>query len=448
MILPLINAIWPSARLHAERTGILEQFRVARVLGLPPVIDVPTPTPEPPTQTPTPTETPTPTITPTPTETPTPTPTDTPTPTATFTPTPTPNCDDLVTREYEQLFLNNDKLNMWMANNSSIYPAVITRMSTSWNGSWHDQVDPIPADQAFDRYMWKGSSIKNPGNILLGSGVSFSHDNIGSIPPGSSGNLGLDFTSSFSDDYAYYHGHDFNVSISYTMGGLSCSKNLTGLFGPIVTVTMPPNPITGPFTIRAYASDPDGTIQEVVFEVRDSANNMVFQHRERSAPYCINGDGGSGCYNIDPSTGYWPGTSNPFLNGTYTLYVQAKDNDPHEHNTRIMTTFRFNLAPTPTPTRTPIPTRTATPGPATPTRVVTRTPTPTATTPATPTRTPKATNTATSKPPTATKPPATATVPPTATLPAPTKTRTPTPVPNQPTPTRTPTPRTPPPGGG
>ena len=42
IILPLVNTIAPSVTLHAERTGIVEQFRVARVLGLPPVIDVPT----------------------------------------------------------------------------------------------------------------------------------------------------------------------------------------------------------------------------------------------------------------------------------------------------------------------------------------------------------------------------------------------------------------------
>ncbi len=63
IILPLINNIAPSATLHAERTGILEQFRVARVLGLPPNIELPTATPIP-TNTPTPSLTPS--LTPTP----------------------------------------------------------------------------------------------------------------------------------------------------------------------------------------------------------------------------------------------------------------------------------------------------------------------------------------------------------------------------------------------
>ena len=63
VLLPLVNTIKPSVTLHSERTGILEQFRVARVLGLPPIIELPTATPEP---TSTPTETPLPTLTPTP----------------------------------------------------------------------------------------------------------------------------------------------------------------------------------------------------------------------------------------------------------------------------------------------------------------------------------------------------------------------------------------------
>ena len=63
VIIPLLSTITPSVTLHAERTGIVEQFRVARVLGLPPVIDVPTVT-YPPTSTSSPTVSPT--VTPTP----------------------------------------------------------------------------------------------------------------------------------------------------------------------------------------------------------------------------------------------------------------------------------------------------------------------------------------------------------------------------------------------
>jgi len=63
VIVPGLNTLYPMITLHAERTGIVEQFRVARVLGLPPVIDVPTVT-FPPTSTATTTVSPTPTPTP------------------------------------------------------------------------------------------------------------------------------------------------------------------------------------------------------------------------------------------------------------------------------------------------------------------------------------------------------------------------------------------------
>ena len=59
------------ATLYAQRQMVIERFRTARVIGLPPAFDIP----EPPT--------------------PTPTPTATPTSTATPTATPLPNCDDI-----------------------------------------------------------------------------------------------------------------------------------------------------------------------------------------------------------------------------------------------------------------------------------------------------------------------------------------------------------------
>ncbi len=141
-IMQQLNNLWPSVRLHAERTGILENFRVARVLGLPPDINVPTAT-NPPTMTPTPSETPTetvaPTLTPTPTETatltPTETPTQTPTQTATETPTqtptltatPVPSCDDLLINPVENIYFTGDDLSAWMQNASAYYQVELTQ---------------------------------------------------------------------------------------------------------------------------------------------------------------------------------------------------------------------------------------------------------------------------------------------------------------------------------
>lgn len=67
LITPIVSTWWPKLHLSARREGIVEKFRVARVVGLPATISVPTFTP---TNTATPTETPTPTDTATPTTTP------------------------------------------------------------------------------------------------------------------------------------------------------------------------------------------------------------------------------------------------------------------------------------------------------------------------------------------------------------------------------------------
>ncbi|MFA9491354.1 MAG: TadE/TadG family type IV pilus assembly protein, partial [Anaerolineales bacterium] len=66
LITPIVSSWWPNLHLSARREGIVEQFRVARVVGLPATISVPTFTP---TQTYTPTVTSTVTQTGTPTTT-------------------------------------------------------------------------------------------------------------------------------------------------------------------------------------------------------------------------------------------------------------------------------------------------------------------------------------------------------------------------------------------
>ncbi|MEX0789136.1 MAG: TadE family protein [Anaerolineales bacterium] len=88
LIVPILSSWWPMLHLSAAREGIVEQFRVARIIGLPATITVATLTP---TQTLTATVTSTATETPTVTETPTitQTPTTTETPTVTLTPTTT-----------------------------------------------------------------------------------------------------------------------------------------------------------------------------------------------------------------------------------------------------------------------------------------------------------------------------------------------------------------------
>ena len=82
LITPFLNTWWPNMTLSSRREGIVEQFRVARVVGLPATIALPSFTP---------TETLTPTITETPTI--------TQTPTITNTPTNTPDCSNLTVIE-------------------------------------------------------------------------------------------------------------------------------------------------------------------------------------------------------------------------------------------------------------------------------------------------------------------------------------------------------------
>jgi hypothetical protein len=237
----------------------------------------------------------------------------------------------------------------------------------------------------------------------------------------------VDFTDNLPQ---YLHGHDWSVTINYTVGGLACSLNVIGRYGPEVTAVMPANPVTGAFAISANASDPDpgGSVGRVQFVILNSAGTVVHDWTENSAPWCFRGDNGSACTTLRPWTDRW---SNGALitNGTYTVRIEARDNDPHQQYTRIQTTLVINAA-TPTPSNTPRPTRTPT---RTNTPRPTRTPGPTGTlgTPPTPTKT---------KTP-GTPPPSTSTKTrtPTPTPPSgasPTHTRTPT---KSPTPSRTPT---------
>jgi len=133
LIMPLISNVWPHLTLHADRSGWLEQFRVARSMGIPPagmhlLTNTPTETLTPSqtytpsntatfTQSPSPTETDTPTVTATPTATSTgtatktPTPTKTNTPTKTKTPTNTPTITQTPTKTYTPTITNTPTIN-------------------------------------------------------------------------------------------------------------------------------------------------------------------------------------------------------------------------------------------------------------------------------------------------------------------------------------------------
>jgi len=138
LITPILSTFWPDLHLRAQRTGIVEQFRTARVVGIPvnPFVTPPTPvptdtdTPIPPTDTPTPippTDTPTPIP---PTDTPTPTATRTLTPTSTSTPTvtPAPSCSNITVGSAT---VSGDEVRVNVSN-GNVAPTYLTNAEISW----------------------------------------------------------------------------------------------------------------------------------------------------------------------------------------------------------------------------------------------------------------------------------------------------------------------------
>ena len=445
VIVPILGYIWPKVRLVAMREGIVEQFRKSRMSGITSQIGVkPTPT-LPPTWTPEPTDTPEPTETPLPTDTPTNTATPTETTTVTPTATPTPSCEELTTGS--NLYFDGNFIVAELANNSQIYPIELNHVDTSWNGGWHDEVDPLPSDQAFLQYYWGLEPLNpDPPDVSLSAGgVNFGNNINYTMETGESGELNEFFSGDFTNpnySYNYFHSSDFNVGLDYRVGELECHLNLHGLYGPVVSPT-PSRPVpafTGAFSVAAYASDPDvGTangagINNVKFEVRDVTGVFVRGYTDpRMNPrYCLFGRTGGGNCRTQTVGSYWPagsGMGEMITNGSFLVYIRGQDNDTHPQYTRIRVPITIAVPPTVTPT--PTSTRTVTP---TTTQTPTRTSTPTITQTPTITRTPTRTLT-----PTITLTP-TRTSTPTITL-TPTKTYTFTPAPPKPTntPSRTPT---------
>jgi len=205
----------------------------------------------------------------------------------------------------------------------------------------------LPTDNYLDLYTWAGSTVYDvfPNEYLDRAGIVFGHNLAFAINPTQNSSLGLDFSRSFVASPTYYHARDFSVSINYTIGELVCpARVITGRYGPVVSVTSPlPNPITIPFTVQASASDPDGSINRVRFEVwNQTETTMLGSYDDLASPYCLFGDAGGTC--ILRGLGYnWPGGSVPIQNGTYVVYIRAQDNDTPNQYTRIRHVINLNL---------------------------------------------------------------------------------------------------------
>ncbi len=105
LIAPILSSTWPKIHLSAKREGIVEQFRVARVVGLPATISIPTFT-----------------------ATVTTTSTITYTPTASMTPTPTPDCS-LIT--VQSAVINGDFFDV-VVQNANTEPVALTGAYLEW----------------------------------------------------------------------------------------------------------------------------------------------------------------------------------------------------------------------------------------------------------------------------------------------------------------------------
>lgn len=377
LITPMISGWWPTLRLTAEREGVVEKFRTSRVTGLRgeiPMAATWTYTPQPPTTTLTPTETST--------------------PTTTFTPTVTftPNCNDLQFRESEPLRAAGNRLYIYMYN-SSPFTVTLTGNTGEWLVNWHNNApDDTRLDIYTSQYGWYAGGYTSFWTVPTGSRVYLTNPvvtwnhNFGTtkdVFSGWSGELAGQFSRNFAqtsftgfnptDAFNYYHGSDFRVTVRYTMGGIPCSRTVTGLNGPSVDPLVIQN---NGFTVDARATAPRG-ISAVYFNVFDSAGNMVHYQRESSAPYCLFGDSGRTCNNVRrPLYDTWS-TGALIVNDTYTVSVIAKDNGTGNYSTRYQFTMVVNeMTPTPTRTLTRTPTRTNTVyASPTVTRTVTRTPT-------------------------------------------------------------------------
>ncbi len=200
VVLPIVDRIAPSVTLHAERTGIVEQFRVARVLGLPPVISVPSATSPPDTFTPTPSETPTPSITPTATDTPLPTFTHTATDTPTL--TPTPDCSLYSISGFNMINRYN-RIEAWLTN-GDIIGTEIEEIELDWgNAEALGDIIIGPNNLHVDWFTWNYSTIWDGRDFSSPTNTSASPTWLGprDFYAGTTVNFRVDFDFALSNEY-------------------------------------------------------------------------------------------------------------------------------------------------------------------------------------------------------------------------------------------------------
>jgi hypothetical protein len=413
-ITPFLNDVWPMVHLFSAHRGIVEQFRVSRLINLNPGLNEPTPTASF-TYTPSETYTPSPSFTPSTTASLTPTPTAT----NTITPSPTPDCNQFTfTTSAFNLLVNVGKPRAYIAvRNSSLRETYIQSMTFTW-----DDYDAEVPTQIFNRFYFGGALISDtddsssPTSWFLVGLPAAGHK----LAPGATNNLSIDFKNA---DAAFPgNAHAITFGINLVLGN-GCVLTIDPQAAPTHTMTRTPTS-TRTITATPTASS-TGT---------------------RTATATTTGTGTN-----TPTaslTGTRTNTPTASLTGTRTNTPTITRTPTVSQTITRTPTITYTPTISQTPTKTATPTRSNTPtisstpsNTATPT--VSRTFTPTASRTSTPTisNTPSRTATNTFTPTRSNT--WTATVTPTRSN-TPTNTRTPTststPTPNVPTPTRTRTP--------
>jgi len=362
-------------------------------------------------------------------------------------PTRTPSvvsCNDVVPQkpqEAEYMVNNNKQMYVPLKNNNVYYDAYVTRISGTWDGDWHNTTMTRPVQKLASYSMTNPSgtiTMYDPTDLTLTANMTWDHTmaNQGLIPFMSTGTVALNSTVNWGNanaapvapvyptgsSYNFYHGDDFDLTVYYTIGGLDCSLDVTGLRGPTLEAAYRTG-TSGKFNVEALstAAGSGRTMDRVWFGVYQNGA-LIHSQVDTTYPYCMFDPGNTGSTCPTNLASYvWNVSGKPVSAGAYTVTIQAQDANSNwtnsAYNTRIL--YAFNVTTNlPTPV-TPSPT------PVTPTNTPTNTATPVTPTPVTPT------NTATPKTPTAI-------------IPTLTPSKTPTPVAT----TEVPPPACPPEGGG
>jgi hypothetical protein len=205
LITPILSNFWPVLHLNATREGIVEQFRTARVVGLPATISGPSLTPS---------------NTPTPSDTPTPSPTST--NTLTPTPTATPDCSDIY---IQSMWISGDDVRADV-NNDNDATAYLTNTHLSWS--------ELSASMEVNTFTWAGSVYATLGDDS--SPTSYG----GTFLP-IAGHTDEEWRVDFSGEPYEPIWGTYTLTLTFEFpGSVTCTKSRT------ISAAQPPSPTVSP----------------------------------------------------------------------------------------------------------------------------------------------------------------------------------------------------------